>query len=316
MITTQRNGKEEIFFMGYCPFCGRPLRFLEEHTRRIKSCPVCDSPIAFEEFIDFEKERMGYNIVPNISGESFEIDGYTVRNGTIVSYEGNATSIVTPPGAIAIAKGVFENNKKIKSVIISPEIKHIGIEAFHNCENIRELTLSEGIVTIGNTAFRGCRRLERVSVPTSLRAAGYSLFHFCDNLTELLMPMDMKYLAGSPYGFCKKLRIANVPHCVTNITSSWFQYNDSLTKLYLGRGVKHIQYTNCPSLQEVHLSNTEGWFTDTWREIDRERIPDEKMANPKTAAVIIKKYNGLGILIPDKVSDLDCLTQDYWLELE
>jgi len=316
MITARRGDKEEISFMGYCPFCGRPMTFFEEHTRRIKHCPVCDSPIAFEEFVDFEKESMGYNIVPNVSGESFEIDGYSVRNGTIVGYAGDATSIVTPPGAIAIGKGVFQNNQRIKSVIISPEIKHIGAEAFHNCENIRELTLSEGIVTIGNMAFRGCRRLEQVSIPSSLRAAGYALFHSCDNLTELLMPMDMKYLAGSPYGFCKKLKIANVPHCVTDITSSWFQYNDSLLKLYLGRGVTRIQYTNCPSLQEAYLSNTEGWFTDTWREVDRKRIPDEKMANPKTAAVIIKKYNGLGILIPDKTTEKDSWIYNYWLKLE
>ena len=57
-------------FLGYCPFCGRALLFLEEHTLAVTSCPVCEAPIAFREFIDLEKDRLGYEILPNILAAS------------------------------------------------------------------------------------------------------------------------------------------------------------------------------------------------------------------------------------------------------
>ena len=303
-------------FYSYCPFCGRPMEFSESVARALKNCPVCDAPIECIESFDFEKETVGYKIIPGVLGDSYEKDGFVIENGILVRGDAGCEVLAVPDGVVAIGERTFAENKSIRRLHLPSSVKYIGKEAFLNCENLRDVRLSEEIIAIGNSAFRGCRRLESVTIPSSLRAAGYALFHSCDNLTELLMPMDMKYLGGSPYGFCKKLKVANVPHCVTDISSSWFRENNNLQKLYIGRGVTSIRYTNCPALQEVYLSNTEGWCTNAWRESDRVSIPDEKMKNPKSAAVIIKKNNGSGILIPDKSSPEDNWTHSYWLELE
>jgi len=301
-------------FMGYCPFCGRPMLFREEKTKSVKACPVCTAPIAFQEVMDFERDTLGYEIVPDVKGESFERDGYTVENGMITHYTGDAAAIVTPRGAIAIAPAAFRGNKSVKSVVLSDDIRYVGNEAFLDCEGVRTLTISENVVSIGNSAFRGCRRLERVTVPASLRAAGYAVFHSCENLTELLMPMDMVYLGGSPYGFCKKLKVANIPHCVTDLGPAWFQDNDRIEILTVGRSAVSIR---CPSgsLREVYFTNPEGWKPLTFffgEGEDVPYLPEKDMKSPKTAASLFKKHASRGheIYRPDAPEG-----ERYWLLL-
>ena len=157
MFTRYVKGKEITLFGAFCPFCGLPMQFLEEQTRTVKECPMCGAEIAFEEYMNFEKNTMGYNIIPNFSGESFEADGFVVKNGLITEYRGDATEIITPENIIAIGENVFKNNKRIKSVTITPNVKYIGHYAFHECGSLRKLVLSEGIIAIGNAAFAAPR---------------------------------------------------------------------------------------------------------------------------------------------------------------
>ena len=295
MFTRYVKGKEITLFGAYCPFCGLPMQFLEEQTRTVKECPMCNAPIAFEEYMDFEKNSMGYNIIPNFSGESFEADGFVVKNGMITEYKGDATEIITPENIIAIGEDVFKNNKSIKSVTITPNVKYIGHYAFYECGSLRKLVLSEGIIAIGNAAFAKCRKLEQVSIPNSLTAAGYCLFHTCENLKELLMPMDMKYLGGSPYGFCKKLRVANIPHCVIDTGCSWFQENNAIEVLTIGRNTVSMRFRE-DSLREAYFHNTEGWRTFTYVG-EGTPISSDDLKNPKKAALVLKRQSP--IFIPD-----------------
>ena len=295
MFTKYVKGKEIPLFGAFCPFCGLPMQFLEEQTSTVKECPMCNAPIAFEEYMDFEKNNMGYNIIPNFSGESFEVNDFVVKSGMLTEYKGNATEIVTPENIVAIDKDVFKDNKYIKSVTITSNVKYIGHQAFYRCESLRKLVLSEGIIAIGNSAFAKCRKLEQVTIPNSLTAAGYCIFHTCENLKELLMPMDMKYLGGSPYGFCKKLKTANIPHCVITPGCSWFQENDAIEVLTIGRQTMSMHF-RADSLREAYFHNPNGWRTFTYVG-EGTPISSDELKNPKKAALALKRHSP--IFIPD-----------------
>lgn len=306
-----RDGHGADQFMGYCPFCGKPMLFTEEKAAVTKACPICTAPISFAERPDVENGTYGYEIVPAFEGESFSQDGFAVENGLLLRYEGEASSIATPSGVVAIAPNAFRENKKIKSVVLSEGVKFIGNEAFYGCEGIRQLRLPQSLVSIGNAAFSHCRRLSIVTLPEGLRAGGYAIFHTCENLTELLMPMEMTFLGGSPYGFCKKLRAANIPHCVRDTGPAWFQYNDALETLTVGRSVNAL---SCPSqvLREVHFHHTEGWQTCSFAFGEQETLlPERELKNPKTAAALLRKLGKAGktILRPDVPGE------EYWLIL-
>ena len=97
----------EAHFLGYCPFCGESMLFLEGKTRTVHACPICDAPIAFREVIDLEKDSLGYEIIPNTEGESFSRDGYRVENGMLLGYDGESDKLTTPKGVVAIAPEAF-----------------------------------------------------------------------------------------------------------------------------------------------------------------------------------------------------------------
>ena len=301
----------ENHFLSYCPFCGRTLLFLEERIPLVKSCPVCGAPIAFEAFIDLEKDELGYKIVPSLEGESFQKDGFTVENGVLLRYEGGEKSIKTPSGVLAIAPEAFKDNKHLSSVTLSEGLLYIGNEAFSGCDGIKEVRLPESLITIGSSAFAYCRRLSAITIPKGLRAAGGGTFHGCDYLTELLFPMDMEYLGGAPHTFCKNLRVANVPHCVESLGCSWFAYNDKLEVLYVGRKLSSL---SCPSecLRELHLSDPCGWMLygpiNTGKDVP---ISEKELSTPKAAASYLKKLKreGRTMFRPP------ILTESYWLIL-
>jgi DNA-directed RNA polymerase subunit RPC12/RpoP len=304
-MLNENHAKE---YMGYCSFCGRPLLFTEEKAQITERCPACSSPIAFVEKGEGES---GYNVVPNLDGDSFVQGGCTVERGILTGYDKSLSEIVIPEGTLAVGEGLFKDNRALKKVTLPESLLHILHEAFYGCEGLRSLTLPSSLLTIGNSAFRGCRRLERVRIPDSLVAAGYEMFHSCDNLTELLLPMDMKYIGGSPYGFCKRLKVANIPHCVREPGPAWFQYNDAIEILTVGRNVGTLPCPS-PTLRELHLCHKDGWREkNTALGGKEEPIPRSAVDKPKAAASLLKKLaaSGLQICRPEIV-DLP-----YWYVL-
>ena len=283
----------EHHFLSYCPFCGEALLFLEERTRTVKNCPICAAPIAFEAFIDLEKDELGYKIAPRLAGETFQKDGFFVENGLLVRYEGDEKHIKMPEGVLAIAPEAFKGNKTILSLTLCEGLLYIGNEAFSGCESIKELHLPESLISMGSSVFAYCRHLSSVKIPKGLRAAGGSAFHGCDYLTELLFPMDMAHLGGAPHTFCKNLRVANIPHCVESLGCSWFAYNDKLEILYVGRKLSGL---TCPSecLRELHLSDPCGWML--YGPLGGKDIPisEKELSTPKAAASYLKKLKREG----------------------
>lgn len=302
------SGPVDGKFMGYCPFCGKPMLFAAEHTLITTTCPVCTAPIAFAKQQNADRDTQGYEIIPATVGESFTKNGYVVENGLLLRYEGADTAIVIPSEVVAIAPDTFKENLKIKSVVVSDSVKFIGNEAFMGCEGLRELYLSKSLISIGNAAFSHCRRLTHITLPEGLRAGGYAIFNTCENLTTLLMPMNMAFLGGSPYGFCKKLRVANIPHCVKEPGPAWFQYNDSLEILTVGKNVKTL---SCPSrvLREAHFYHTEGWETlpYAWGEAS-EAISPRELQNPKSAATLLRKLSRAS----KSIHRPDAPNEEYW----
>jgi len=290
--------KETVYY-GYCPFCSLPLSFKKEHTDLAHNCPICNGPISFE----FSSDLSNVKIIANLNGATYNKDGFIVKNGVLIEYQGDSIEIKIPEDVKAIGVEAFKNNKSIKEVKIPKNVSYICESAFEGCVGIRKVFLSNGIIAIANCAFKNCRRLEEITIPESLIAAGYELFNGCDNLKECILPMNMKRLGGSPYTFCKNLKKANIPHCVTD-TSHWFAENNNLETIILGNGVRWLNCIVSPKLSYVHFPNTEGWevFKYVFDENEYAKIPTEDLKNPKKAAITLKKLAKAGktIYIPQK----------------
>ena len=105
---------------------------------------------------------------------------YTVTKPTAtVEYKGTtnkkATSVSIPStikvGGVTykvtgIAKNAFKNNKKLKKVIISGNVKSIGAGAFQGCTSLKKVSISAKVTKIGSKAFYNCKKLNSLTIKT------------------------------------------------------------------------------------------------------------------------------------------------------
>ena len=64
----------------------------------------------------------------------------------------------------------------ISKLVLPPQIKKIGIAAFHCCHKLTELVLNDGLEEIETGAFVYCNRLMQVTLPKSIKKIGKSAF--------------------------------------------------------------------------------------------------------------------------------------------
>ena len=124
----------------------------------------------------------------------------------ITKYKGNAKNLVIPEtiqGMPVASIDGFDNNEKIKSVVIPSSVKVICCDAFYNCAALEKVTLPEGLLCIDNDAFRETA-LTSVTVPKSLLYIGSGAFASCNNLSEINIPDDAAFIGTNEYAELSK----------------------------------------------------------------------------------------------------------------
>ena len=107
---------------------------------------------------------------------SFEVLPTGLDTCTITGYIGNDNAIRIPDKIIvsidgrpiiyeitAIDQGAFAN-KKIKSIIIGPNVQFIEDNAFFNCTSLETINISSSVTYISNTAFEGCTSVTSLTI--------------------------------------------------------------------------------------------------------------------------------------------------------
>lgn len=117
----------------------------------------------------------------------------------------NLQNVTLPESLTHIGNSAFEGCTAIKSVTIPAGVKDLrhsfsrsGLEsvtlkgnpdmwyyAFYECENLKEVILSENIENIHNYAFYGCKALETITLPESVQCIDGGAFQNCENLKEI-----------------------------------------------------------------------------------------------------------------------------------
>ena len=94
---------------------------------------------------------------------------------------------VTSIGDYAFSYG-SENGSPLTNVQFPDTLKRIGQYAFHSCNSLKELKLSEGLTMIDKSAFGGCTSLVNVELPEGLVTIENNAFIACTALLELKIP--------------------------------------------------------------------------------------------------------------------------------
>ena len=121
---------------------------------------------------------------PGLAGE----EGFTILNGVLIRYEGDAEELTVPQG-----------------------VTTIDSSAFANCKNLKSLHLPDSLTTIGHSAFFRCDALASLRIPAGVRSIGTWAFRECSSLTSMILPEDLQALGKGPFSECKKLATLSLP---------------------------------------------------------------------------------------------------------
>ena len=64
-------------------------------------------------------------------------------------------------------------------------VQTINTEAFANCVNLKNVTISPTVTSIGNDAFSGCSGLKTIIIPEGVTSIGNNAFNGCSLLTDI-----------------------------------------------------------------------------------------------------------------------------------
>ena len=112
----------------------------------------------------------------------------------ITGYNGTSASVVIPDTlngyrVTRIGDYVFQENKKITSVVLGKYVTSVGYEAFYGCEKLKSFDASASALSfIDSEAFYGCKVLSTVKLPETLRSIGSYAFYNCPKLLSVTVP--------------------------------------------------------------------------------------------------------------------------------
>ena len=238
-----------------CTECGG---FIEvDNEKKLGVCPFCGQPYVVEEAVQIFKAY--YNTTNNYSGTVVNIyedksKDFVIEGGVLKKYTGASVDVVIPKGVVEIADNCFED-MKITSVIISDSVKHIGDNAFLQCEKLTSVTIPSSITSIGSDAFLCCDAIERVNITD---IAAWCTIDFCNTSSNPLSSISFNGDVGNLFLNGDLVTELVIPNGVTKIEGYAFWGARCLTSVTIPDSVTSIgqfAFNCCPNLKTVKISD-------------------------------------------------------------
>ncbi len=138
------------------------------------------------------------------------------KSAEIISYVGQSL-YVTIPGEVdnhkivSIGAAAFKDNKNIKEVEFSPNIKNIEVAAFEGCTHLEKIQIPGNIRVIEDSAFSGCKSLSNVKMDDGIENIGAYAFSECSSLKKLRLPNSLNYIGDYAFVNCTGLEDPGIP---------------------------------------------------------------------------------------------------------
>ena len=110
---------------------------------------------------------------------------------------------------------------KIKKIVVSSGVTHIGSAAFFNCYNAASVSIPGTVTSIGDYAFR-YMNITSVTVPKSVTSLGKGTFYGCYQLASVNLNASIKTVPDYCFDYCEQLKELVLPSGVTRIGEGAF----------------------------------------------------------------------------------------------
>ena len=145
--------------------------------------------------------------------------------------QGSITDIVLPKYLVEIGEDAFRGSD-IASVEMPNTVKRLGVHAFADCKNLKNVTLSSSLTLIPMGAFSGCEALEELQVPASVKKIADLAFE-ASGLKEMELPMGVEMVGAGAFFNCQQLEKLAFPNSLKRLGVCCFLYCNKLKSLTL-----------------------------------------------------------------------------------
>ena len=155
--------------------------------------------------------------------------------------------------SIGVSSGVFSDDKFILSVVFGDQCEYVGVNAFANCSNLKEINENNVIKNIYSNAFANCSNLTNISFP-ELSTISECAFANCINLEEINLP-NVSSIGSSAFTSCSILKSVNLSSESITINEHAFENCNSLQNIYLDNctSIASSAFYNCISLSNINF---------------------------------------------------------------
>ena len=140
-----------------------------------------------------------------------EFSYFTLEDGTVTieGYSGDPTKLEVPAEidgkkVVSIAEGAFTAQTKLNSITLPETVTEIGPRAFADCKSLKSIT-ALGVTVIGIEAFQNCDDLKEAAFSPSLTTIGDRAFHSCGRLQSLAAPATLTEIGTDALMGCENL---------------------------------------------------------------------------------------------------------------
>lgn len=195
---------------------------------------------------------------PSIQYENFEITGkniyFKVVDGILYSSDGEQLlccpqckkgHVKVQEGCKTLETYAFRYSD-IESIYIPDSVKHIYMDCFSDCVNLKDVRLSSNLDKISGGTFSGCVSLESIDIPGSVTEIISHAFMGCSNLKSIKFHDGLTKIEVNSFSNCPALTTLEFPSSLTEIKVSQYYYSNhsdtNISKLILKSPVLNIGY--------------------------------------------------------------------------
>ncbi len=220
---------------------------------------------------------------------------------------------------VEIEDDIFWKVERIKNVIISENMKRIGIGAFLQCPNLESVTIPASVETIELTPFAGCPKLKKITVhkdnknycsdengvlynkdktiliqypcgnedtsyviPSGVERVEYGSFIMANNLRYIVFSDTVEYLGHRLFTMAENLEAIYIPKSVTSFGIEAILWTDNFS---------HIMYEGTEE-EWNSIENIEGQAPENTIIHYRVSADDFFLKNEVKATCTEKGYSG------------------------
>ncbi len=161
-------------------------------------------PVLIESGV-ISKEQIEEYYKTNIKSQKPQKPTYSViKDGVLVKFDERDLdkygAYTTPKGVVEIGKGAFFACGNLRKIHLSRDIVAIKADAFRECKNLQNVTMTNSVREIGTYAFCGCESLTAIKLSDNLKQIEVNAFGRCVNLQVVILPNKVEII--NQYAFC------------------------------------------------------------------------------------------------------------------